>query len=113
MPQQVRWPPPNLVHWERLHEVADEARERVIKAYMQMDEIYCNGDLSPEGKERQRRKVAAQAIEDFEASKALSKAHAAVDHVMAMSAGKVGLAVEALPTSRGDGSSPNSVRPLP
>ena len=50
--------------------------------------------LSTEGKERQRRKVAAQAIEDFEASKALPKARAAVEHVLVMWAEKVGLTLK-------------------
>ena len=34
-----------------------------------MDEIDRNADLSRDGKERQRRKTAAQAVADFEASK--------------------------------------------
>ena len=57
VPEQARWPAPDFVHWQRLHAVADEARERVSKAYAQMDEIDRNADLSREGKERQRRKV--------------------------------------------------------
>ena len=44
VPQQVRWPAPDYVHWERLHAVADEAREHVSKAYMQMDEIDRNAE---------------------------------------------------------------------
>lgn len=47
VPQQVRWPAPEYLHWQRLHEVANEARARVSKAYMQMDEIDRNADLSP------------------------------------------------------------------
>src|SRR5262249_941611 len=43
---------------------------------------------------RQRQKVAAQAIADFEASKTLSKASAAVEHVVAMWAERVGLTVK-------------------
>ena len=39
VPQQVRWPAPEYLHWQRLHEAVNEARERVSKAYMQMDEI--------------------------------------------------------------------------
>ena len=39
LPHQVRWPAPEHVHWQRLHEAANEARERVSKAYTQMDEI--------------------------------------------------------------------------
>jgi hypothetical protein len=44
-----------------------EARERVSKAYVQMDVIDRNADLSL--KYRQRSKTAAQAIADLEASK--------------------------------------------
>ena len=39
VPQQVRWPAPEYLHWQRLHEAVNEARERVSNAYMQMDEI--------------------------------------------------------------------------
>ena len=60
VPQQARWPAPEYLHWQRLHAAADEARDRVRKAYALMDEIDRNADLSPEGKERQRRKVAAR-----------------------------------------------------
>jgi hypothetical protein len=67
VPQQVRWPAPEYLHWQRLHEAANEARERVSKAYVQMDEIDRTADLSRDGKCRQRSKTAAQAIADFEA----------------------------------------------
>ena len=30
---------PELLHWQRLHEAANEARDRVRKAYLLMDEI--------------------------------------------------------------------------
>ena len=69
VPPQARWPAPEYLHWQRLHEAANEARQRVSKAYVQMDEIDRNADLSRDGKYRQRRKIAAQAIADFEASK--------------------------------------------
>ena len=69
IPVQVRWPAPEYVHWQRLHEAADEARERVSKAYTQMDEIDRDADLSRDGKYRQRREAAARAIADFEARK--------------------------------------------
>ena len=39
VPQQARWPAPEYVHWQRLHAAANEARERVSKACMLMDEI--------------------------------------------------------------------------
>ena len=83
VPQQARWPAPEYVHWQRLHAVADEARERVSKAYMQMDEIDRNADLSPDGKYRQRSKTAAQAIADFEESKTMARARDAVELVVA------------------------------
>ena len=41
IPQQVRWPD-DFVHWQRLHAVANEARERLAKAYVRMDEIDCD-----------------------------------------------------------------------
>jgi len=83
VPQQARWPAPEYVHWQRLHAVADEARERVSKAYMSMDEIDRNADLSPDGKYRQRSKTAAQAIADFEESKTMARARDAVELMVA------------------------------
>ena len=83
VPQQVRWPAPEYLHWQHLHEVADEARERVSKAYTQMDEIDRNADLSRDGKYRQRRKAAAQAVADFEASRTLARAREAVELAVA------------------------------
>ena len=47
VPQQVRWPASEHLHWQRLHGAVNEARERVSKAYMQMDEIDRNAALSP------------------------------------------------------------------
>jgi hypothetical protein len=83
VPHQVRWPAPEYVHWQRLHAVPDEARQRVSKFYMLADEIDRNPDLSREGKEHQRRKAAAQAIADFEASKTLARAREAVELAVA------------------------------
>jgi hypothetical protein len=82
VPHQVRWPAEH-VHWQRLHQVVNEARERMSKAHMQMDEIDRNADLSREGKERQRRKAAAQAVADFEASQTLARAREAVESAVA------------------------------
>ena len=59
------------------------AGKRVSKAYMQMDEIDRNADLSRDGKYRQRSKAAAQAIADFEASKTLARAREAVELAVA------------------------------
>ena len=83
VPHQVGWPAPEHVHWQRLHEAANEARERLSKAYVQMDEIDRNADLSPDGKYRQRNKTAAQAMADFEASKTLARARQAVELAVA------------------------------
>jgi lipopolysaccharide biosynthesis regulator YciM len=83
VPQQARWPAPEYLHWQRLHGAANEARERVRKAYVQMDEIDRNVDLSPDGKYRQRSKTAAQAIADFEASKTLARARETVELAVA------------------------------
>jgi hypothetical protein len=79
VPQQARWPAPEFVHWQRLHAVADEARERVSKACAEMDAIDRAPGLSGEVKERQRRKAWAQAIADFEASRTLARAREAVE----------------------------------
>jgi len=65
VPQADRWPN-DLVHWQRMKAVVTEARERVAKAYEQIDVIEHNDDLSREGKNRQCRTLAAQAIADFE-----------------------------------------------
>jgi hypothetical protein len=83
VPHQARWPAPELLHWQRLHEVANEARERVSKFYTLADGIDRNAALSRDGKYRQRCKTAAQAIADFEASKTLARARAAVELAVA------------------------------
>jgi hypothetical protein len=77
-PGQYEWPKSEYVHWQKLHEAANEARERVKKAYIQMDEIDRDADLSRDGKYRQRSKIADEAIADFEASKTLARAREAV-----------------------------------
>jgi hypothetical protein len=93
VPAQVRWRD-DLTHWQRLHEVVDEARARVGDAYRVMDEIDRNPDLSPEGKDRQRCKAAAEALGDFESSKTLSRARETVARVMEQWEEKVGLTVK-------------------
>ena len=78
VPQQVRWPAPEYLHWQRLHEAVNEARERVSKAYVQMDEIDIRTDLSREDKRDERQRIAAQAIAEFEASRTLARAREAL-----------------------------------
>ena len=82
-PQQARWAAPEHVHWQRLHEAANEARERVSKFYTLADRIDRNAAFSRDDKYRQRHKIAAQAIADFEASKTLARARQAVELVVA------------------------------
>ena len=82
-PAQCGWPKPEYVHWKKLHEAANETRARVSKAYVQMDEIDSNAALSRDGKYRERSKIAAQAIADFEASKTLARAREAVELAVA------------------------------
>ena len=77
-PGQCRWPKPEYVHWQKLHAVPNEARERVSRAYTQMDEIDGNAELSREDKHYQRCEVVAQALAEFEASKTLMRAREAV-----------------------------------
>ena len=83
VPQQVRWPAPEYLHWQRLHDAVNEARERVSKAYKEMDEIDGNASLSSDIKYRRRCEIATQAIADFEASKTLARARDAVQHAKA------------------------------
>ena len=82
VPKQASWPAPEYVHWQRLHEAANEARERVRRLYAAIDEIDSDTDLSREDKERQRRKAAAQAVAEFDASRTLARAREAVSHVI-------------------------------
>ena len=74
VPKQASWPAPEHVHWQRLHEAANEARERVSKFYTLADRIDRNAALSRDDKYRQRRRIAAEAIADLEASKTLARA---------------------------------------
>jgi len=83
VPKQASWPAPEYLHWQRLHEAANEARERVSKFYTLADGIDRYADLSRDDKYRQRSEAAAQAIADFEASKTLARAREAVELAVA------------------------------
>jgi hypothetical protein len=80
VPHQARWPAPELLHWRKLHEAANEARARVSKFYTLADEIDRKAGLSRDDKYRQRSKTADEAIADFEASRTLARAREAVRH---------------------------------
>jgi hypothetical protein len=56
-PGQCEWPKPENVVWQKLHAAADEARARVSKAYMQMDEIDRNAGLSRDERYPQRSEI--------------------------------------------------------
>ena len=60
-----------------MHAVATEVRERVSKAYAQMDEIDGISNLSREEKQHKRCEVADHAIWEFEVSKTLVRAREA------------------------------------
>ena len=79
-PGQCEWPKSASGQWQRLNAVPNEARERVSKAYTQMDEIDRDAGLSREDKQHQRSEVAAKALAEFEASKTLMRAREAVRH---------------------------------
>lgn len=94
VPQQARWPAPETLHWMRLHEVADEARKSVDAVFTLIDEIDKDPDLSPQGRERQRRRVATQAIADIQASKTLENARVVVARVMLKWEQQVGMTLK-------------------
>lgn len=74
-PHQVRWPKEQMP-WQRIHDVANEARARVSRACAAMNEIDHNANR--EDKHDQRQRIAAQAVADFEASRTLVRAREAV-----------------------------------
>jgi hypothetical protein len=76
-PHQPSWPTEH-VHWQKLHAVPNEARERVSRAHASMDEIDSDPAFSPERKASERRRVHGQALAGFEASKTLARACQAV-----------------------------------
>ena len=82
-PRQCSWPRSEYGHWPMLHEAANEARARVRKVSMHMDEIDSNVELSRDAKYHERSKVAAQAIAEFEESKTLARAREAVELTVA------------------------------
>ena len=94
VPGQSKWPPPEFVHWQKLHAAADEARDRVAQTWAAFQAIESDADLSPEGKARQKKKVAAAAITEFQQSKALMRAKEAVDRQVEKWCEKTGLAVK-------------------
>jgi hypothetical protein len=78
-PQQARWPASEYTHWQALHKAANEARARVSRFYRLADEIDRNKSLSSDAKYQQRRDAAAEAIADFDSSRALMRAREAVE----------------------------------
>jgi hypothetical protein len=77
-PGQCQWPKPENIIWQKLHNAASEARERVSRFYALADEIDRNAVLSEDDKYCQRGKAADEAFADFEASKTLARARETV-----------------------------------
>jgi hypothetical protein len=75
VPSQCQWPKPDNVIWQKLHNAANEARERVSRFYALADEIDRNA--TRDDKYCQRTKAADEAIADFQASKTLARAREA------------------------------------
>jgi len=82
-PQQFGWPKLEGIHWQKLHEAANDARAGVRKAFSAMEAIDLRTDLSSENKYEERQRIAAQAIADFEASRTLARAREAVELAVA------------------------------
>lgn len=107
VPQQARWPEPNTeaslvgdrptlrgLHWEKLHACADEARQRVAQVRAAFDAIDNDSDLSKEGRDRKKKTYAADAIADFQRSKALLGAKDTVERQLAEWAKETGLTIK-------------------
>lgn len=93
-PEAERWPPPKYTHWERLHAVPTEARERVAKAFAAIDAVDKDANLSPAGRADQRRKIAEKALADFQKSSVLEDARRAVARQMQSWSDKVDQAIK-------------------
>jgi hypothetical protein len=93
-PTQARWHEQKVLHWQALHRVADEERDQVAQAWSTMAEIENDADLSLEGKQRQKRKVALEALSEFEKSQALASAKKAVEKQVSVWAEKTGLSIK-------------------
>jgi hypothetical protein len=91
---QPGWPKPEVIHWMRLHECVEKARELVRMACAAMDAVDANPDLSPQGKARQRSKLGTEAILSFANATHLERARNAVSHQMEKWAEKVGMTVK-------------------
>jgi hypothetical protein len=95
-PHQGQWPR-RYSHWEKLHEAVDKAREFVRTSYSLMDAIDQDPDFSREGKQRQKRKIAAQAIADIQALDTLDRAREAVSAMQEKWSAKIGLVLKPQP----------------
>ena len=82
VPEQARWPAPEHMHWQKLHEAANEARSRVGRFYQLAEEIDRNPSLSGEAKYQQRSKAATEAIAGFDSSKTMVLACETVERLV-------------------------------
>jgi hypothetical protein len=96
VPGQANWPRTETLHMQKLVSAADKARELVRTAFEMMAAVEADKDLSPQGRDRQRRKIGTQAMVDFHsANELLERARAGVAHQMAKWEEMVGLSIKA------------------
>src|SRR5262245_37553979 len=94
IPTQSGWLKPEVIHWTRLHQCADKARELVRLAFAAMDAVDANPDLSLQGKARQYSQVGTEAILSFANATDLERARAAVAHQNEKWNEKIGMVVK-------------------
>ena len=82
VPEQARWPEPEQLHWQKLHDAVQEARSRVGRYYRLADEIDRNVSLSSDAKYKQRSKAATEAIAGFDSSKTMVLACETVERLV-------------------------------
>ncbi len=93
VPKAEGWPD-DLLHWQRIKAVVIEARTRLSNAYAELERIDADADLSAEGKARKKKKVAAEAIADFQQSKTLASAKETVERQVAKWEEKTGMVIK-------------------
>ena len=94
MPESSRWPEPKFYQWQKLHQCSDEAFDRVARAHELLDAVDANPDLTPEGKAKERTKIAEKAVSDFRKSNTLENARTAVSQLQARWNAKIDEAIK-------------------
>ena len=94
MPELARWPELKYYQWQKLHQVANEAHDRVSRACALLDEVDADRDLTPEGKIKKRAAIAERAVADFRKSTTLENARTAVSQLQARWNAKIDEAIK-------------------